>query len=76
MARIISLDKGNGKVSSKISDVECIYTVGEVEGEKYVTLSTLGSSARQNGGRASQVLHIDKKSAVEIIKILKFEFQI
>lgn len=76
MAKIISFDKGIGKVSSRISDVECVYNVGEVEGKKYVSLSTFGSSTRKNGGSASQVLHFDKESAEEIIKILKNEFQV
>ena len=76
MAKIKEFVKGNGNVSNRISEVECIYNTGVVNGEKYVSFSTFGSSTRKNGGSASQVLHIDKESAKEIIKILSMEFEI
>lgn len=74
MAKIIDFTKGNGNVSTRISEVECVYNTGVVNGEKYVTLSTFGSATRQNGGSASQVLHIDKACAEKIVDILSKEF--
>lgn len=74
MAIIKEFTKGTGKISNRISEVECVYNTGIVNGEKYVSFSTFGSSIRQNGGSASQVLHIDIDSAKEIIKILSKEF--
>lgn len=74
MALIKSFIKGTGNVSKKFSDVECIYNTGYVDDEKFVTLSTYGSNTRQNSNSPSQVLHIDKASAEEIVKILKNEF--
>lgn len=74
MAKIKEFIRGTGNVSNRISEVECIYNTGIVNGEKYVSFSTYGSSLRQNGSSASQVLHIDKESAKEIIYILSQEF--
>ena len=76
MAKIKEFIKGTGNVSARISEVECVYNTGIVNGEKFVSFSTSGSVTRQNGGSASQVLHIDKESAKEIIKILSKEFGI
>lgn len=47
MAKIKNFIKGTGKVSSRISGVDCVYNVGYVNDEKYVTLSTLGSVERK-----------------------------
>ena len=76
MAKIKEFTKGTGNISNRISEVECVYNVGLMNGEKYVSLSTFGSATRQNGGSASQVLHIDRKSAVKIIDILSKEFNL
>lgn len=76
MAKIKEFTKGTGNISNRISEVECVYNVGLVNGEKYVSLSTFGSATRQNGGAASQVLHIDRESAVKIIDILSKEFNL
>ena len=74
MAKIVQFTKGNGNVSRRISEVECVYNTGIIRGKKYVTLSTYGSSSRQNSGSASQVIHVDEESAKMIIDILKNEF--
>ena len=76
MAKIIEFSKGDGKISKRISDVRCVYNVGEVNGEKYVSLSTFGSETREDKEKASQVLHIDKKTAKEIVDILSSEFDL
>ncbi len=74
MAKIISFEKGIGKVKNNITDVECIYNVDILKGEKFVAFSTFGSRGRKDSGKASQVLHINKESAKEIVEILKQEF--
>ena len=74
MAKIREFTKGTGNISARISEVECVYNVGVANGEKYV--STFGSANRQNGGSASQVLHIDKEAAVKIVDILTKEFSL
>ncbi len=74
MAKIVGFVKGDGKINKRISEVQCEYNVGQIDGEKYVSLSTYGSGTREDRGKVSQVLHIDKGSAIEIVKILKTEF--
>ncbi len=74
MAKIVRFVKGDGKISKRISEVQCVYNTGEVDGEKYVSLSTYGSDTREDRGKASQVIYIYKESATEIVKILKTEF--
>ena len=76
MAKIREFTKGTGNISARISEVECVYNVGVANGEKYVSFSTFGSANRQNGGSASQVLHIDKEAAVKIVEILTKEFSL
>lgn len=76
MAKIKEFIKGTGNISSRISEVECVYNIGTVNGEKYVSFSTYGSSTRQKGNSASQVLHIDKESAKEIVNILSKQFDL
>ncbi|MBR2408749.1 MAG: hypothetical protein IKB07_07300 [Lachnospiraceae bacterium] len=74
MAKIKSFVKGTGSVSTRMSEVECVYNVGDVNGEKYIALSTYGSSGRQNGGVASQVIHMNREKARELVEILNREF--
>lgn len=76
MAKIKALIKGNGNVSTRFSEVECVYNVGYVEEKKYVVLSTYGSSNRKKEGAASQVIHIEKESAKQLIEIFKQEFDL
>lgn len=76
MAKIKKFIKGTGKVSSRISEVDCVYNVGYVNDEKYVTLLTFGSAERKNSGSASQVLHIDKECAKSMVDILTREFDL
>lgn len=76
MAKIKEFIKGNGSISSRISEVDCVYNIGVVKDEKYITLSTYGSVNRKNGGTASQVIHIDKNSAKKLVEILCNEFNI
>ncbi len=74
MAKIKDIIKGTGNISKRISDVDCVYNVGDINGEKIVAFSTFGSNARKNEGIASQVIHIDKKCASQMIEIFKKEF--
>jgi hypothetical protein len=41
-----------------------------------VRLQTFGSSVRQEKGKQSQDLHIDKKIAIELVKVLQDTFRI
>lgn len=74
MAKITKISKGNGNINSRISEVECAYNVGVVNGEKYVALCTYGSKSRKDTGTASQVLHIDEAMARRLVDVLRMEF--
>lgn len=76
MAKIKEFTKGTGNIGQRISEVDCVYNVGFVNDEKYVVLSTYGSGSRKNSGIASQVIHFNKDSAKELVKILCEEFSL
>ncbi|KAF5067506.1 methionyl-tRNA formyltransferase [Acetobacterium wieringae] len=76
MAKIISFEKGSGNIKGRISEVECVYNTGIVNGERYLSFSTYGSKNREFTGSASQVLHFNKENAEEMIQILKQEFNL
>lgn len=76
MAKIINFEKGNGRIKGNITEVVCVYTTDLINGEKYIALSTLGSSNRKDEGKASQVLHINKECAKKLVDILISEFNL
>lgn len=77
MATIKRFIKDNqGIIKNKISETDCTYKIGFLNGEKYVIFSTSGSEDRKVKGKSSQVLHFNLQSAKEIIEILKEEFGI
>lgn len=53
---------------------ETTYSVDTYNGEKLFQIQTYGSPARQEKGKASQILQFNKQQAIELIEILKNEF--
>jgi hypothetical protein len=49
------------------------YTYG---GEKYVRIQTFGSNERQEKGKQSQVIHLDRNTAKQLVDYLKASFDI
>lgn len=45
-------------------------------GKKYVRIQTFGSSQRQEQGKQSQVIHLDKNTAQKLVEYLKQSFDI
>ena len=45
-------------------------------GEKYVRIQTFGSNNRQEKGKQSQVIHLDKNTAKQLVEFLKNSFNI
>ncbi len=78
MAKITKLNVTNEFYVTRSCVSECIAEVNVYKhfGESMVRLQTFGSSVRQEKGKQSQVLHIDKKIAIELVKVLKDTFQI
>ena len=46
------------------------------EGEKYVRIQTFGSNERQERGKQSQVIHLDKNTAIQIVQLLQESFNL
>ena len=78
MARIKELKVRNEFYIARNGVTQCVadLNVYKHEGERLVRLQTFGSSSRQDKGKQSQVLHIDKKIAKEPFKALKDAFEI
>lgn len=50
---------------------DCVY-----EGEKYVRIQTFGSNTRQEKGKQSQVIHLNKEISKQLIEYLKISFDL
>lgn len=73
MAFIKSIEKEN-KNFRKQEAVETTYSIGIINGEMLFQLNMYGSNYRQDTGKVSQVVQIDKDSAKELIRLLKTTF--
>lgn len=62
--------------STVASPVKADYTIATYDGEKFLRIQMYGSRSRQNVGRVSQTLHLNKSDAEEMIKLLKNAFDI
>lgn len=78
MAKIIKLEIKNEFYVTRSRVTECVAELNVYKhlGEPMVRLQTFGSSDRQETGKQSQVLHIDKEIAKELVKALKETFNI
>ena len=56
------------------SEVECGYTVSNVDGRRVLRLETYGSSDRRIPGKTSQNLRLDEKTARELVTIIRKAF--
>lgn len=80
MARIDFDDlvkKDSFSSGSKVAlPVKADYTVATYDGERFLRIQMYGSNSRQNVGKVSQTLHLNKSDAEELIKLLKNVFDI
>lgn len=78
MARIVKLNVTDEHYVTRNGVTECIAELNVYKhlGERLVRLQTFGSSVRQEKGKQSQVLHIDKNIAIELVKVLRETFNI
>ncbi|WP_238944680.1 hypothetical protein [Allofranklinella schreckenbergeri] len=56
---------------SKHTEVECTYTVVDVEGEKQLQLDTYGSASRDIPGKKSQSLRLNSQAIQQLKEIIK-----
>ena len=76
MARIVNFDKVDAKKVSIHKAVSASYSIGDVDGQTYLQISTCGTPERQFPGKVSQVIQLDKNSAEKLIEILKQTFSL
>ena len=57
------------KIIKKISEVEMAISFSD--DNKYIIMETFGSINRQDKGKASQIIHLDKDMVNKLIEILK-----
>ena len=71
MAKVVKIIK-NKKLKTtnkKISEVEMAISFSD--DNKYIIMETFGSINRQDKGKASQIIHLDKDMVNKLIEILK-----
>lgn len=77
MAIIKKIKKTNNyTMKNKLTFCEAEYNDYIYNGVKYVRIQTFGSSERQEKGKQSQVIHLNKKTAEQLIEYLKESFEI
>lgn len=78
MAKIKELNVTDQYYVSRDGVTECIaeLNVYKHAGERLVRLQTFGSNSRQEKGKQSQVLHIDKDIAEQLIEALRSAFNL
>lgn len=70
MAKISKIyEKVETKACKHVTDVEM--EVAKSDDNKYLILSTFGSDTRKEKGKASQIIHLDKETATELVSILQ-----
>jgi hypothetical protein len=74
MALIRSFEHRPGAGVSFRSEVDCGYSIGEVNGRKILHLETYGSSTRAIPGKVSQSVELDEDTARELAAIIRSAF--
>lgn len=70
MTRISKIyETSNTKNSKNITTAEMEITT--TDNNNYLVLSTFGSNTRKEKGKASQIIHLDKEIATELISIMQ-----
>lgn len=75
MARISKLRQQSVQHPRKHDVIDASYDTIEVNGEKFLQISTYGSANRDMPGKQSQVLQLDKESARQIKELIEIHFK-
>jgi len=73
LSNFCKIEKQRNLVHEKVATT---YTVFDIGGVKYVQIDTYGRNGRENPEKISQSIQIDKDVAVELIRILRDEFEL
>ncbi len=64
------------KMNKSLTECEAEYNDFYIDGKKYVRIQTFGSDERQVKGKQSQVIHIDRNTAKQLVELLKNSFNL
>lgn len=77
MAIITKITKTNKyPMRNSLTFCEAEYNDYTYLGEKYVRIQTFGSGDRQEKGKQSQVIHLNKETAKQLVEYLKISFDL
>lgn len=78
MAIISNIEKSNSSyhLRDALTYCEAEYNEYYDAGEKYVRIQTFGSNQRQGKRKQSQVIHLNKNTAKQLVQYLKQSFTI
>ncbi len=78
MAIISNIEKSTSiyHLRGELTYCEAEYNEYYDGGEKYVRLQTFGSDERQKKGKQSQVIHLNKDTAKQLVEYLKQSFSL
>ncbi len=78
MAVITKITKSNDYYAMRggLTFCEAEYNDYNYLGETYVRIQTFGSNHRQEKGKQSQVIHLDRNTAKQLVEYLKQSFNI
>ncbi len=74
MARITKFELGEMDRITLHDEVDAKYYFQEKDGRKLLQISTFGRTTRQDVGKLSQTIQLDKDGAFELFNILKQRF--
>ena len=72
----IELSTNTYHMRGELTYCEAKYNEYYDAGEKYVRLQTFGSDERQKKGKQSQVIHLNKSTAKQLVEFLKQSFSL
>ncbi len=64
------------KMNKSLTECEAEYNDFYIDGKKYVRIQTFDSYERQVKGKQSQVIHIDRNTAKQLVELLKNSFNL
>lgn len=77
MAIIKQIEKTNNyNMKNSLTFCNAEYNEYYFNNEKYVRIQTFGSEERKEKGKQSQVIHLNRDTAIQLVKLLSNSFNI
>ena len=71
MAKVVKIIKNQKLKTTNKKNSEVEMAISFSDDNKYIIMETFGSINRQDKGKASQIIHLDKDMVNKLIEILK-----